>query len=67
MFYPTFESKNNHVVHIVKDQNNCLCELKHNSFYELNRKDLRNIVFRPVKDVTCESCLDKLDEIKDLL
>ncbi|CAH0344843.1 hypothetical protein [Bacillus sp. CECT 9360] len=62
MIYPTYQSKNNQVVHIVEDQQICLCGLKHHSFYELNRKDLRSIVFKPVDNVTCEDCLDKFKD-----
>lgn len=64
MFYPTYQSKTTNIVHIVEDQNTCSCGVKHSSFYELNRRDLRNIVFKPVVEVTCENCKQKL---KDLL
>ncbi|RFU63936.1 hypothetical protein [Peribacillus glennii] len=65
MFYPTYQSKKDQTVHIVKDQNQCLCGLKHNSFYELNRQDLRNIVFKQLDEVTCETCLKKVEKMQE--
>ncbi|PWW17064.1 hypothetical protein DFO73_1331 [Cytobacillus oceanisediminis] len=56
MIYPTVISKESNLVHIVKDQNTCVCGFTYNAFATFTKKDLKKIKFKPEKVITCPNC-----------
>jgi len=64
MHYPTYEHPTTKVIHVVTDQTSCLCGVVYNSFYQLTRRDLRNIKFKDVAMINCAECHRKLKEVQ---
>lgn len=53
MLFPTIKTDERH---IVKDKHTCVCGTRYNVFAMLSRKDLRKIIFKHYKEVTCTEC-----------
>lgn len=64
MHYPTYEHPTTKVIHVVTDQHSCLCGMIYNSFYQMTRRDLRNIKFKDVMKINCPECRNKLKEVQ---
>lgn len=62
MYYPTIQHNATRIVHVIDNQSRCMCGMTYNSFYEMTRRDLRNIKFKPISEVSCQTCLEKLRE-----
>lgn len=56
MFLPTIYSTKDHLVHIVKDEQICLCKFPYHYYYTKNKQDLKKIKFKHVQEVTCPEC-----------
>ncbi|KMY49642.1 hypothetical protein AC625_08905 [Peribacillus loiseleuriae] len=56
MHYPTVLLSNTNEMHIVKDEQTCICGEKYNYFSTFTRSDLRKIKFKKLDEVDCPLC-----------
>ncbi len=57
MMFPTIVSKQDNLVHIVKNQKKTECGYTYHYFTIVNRSDLRRIKFISKDSITCAMCL----------
>ncbi len=62
MIYPTVQSEETHLTHIVKDQHSCICGFRYNVFATFTRKDLKKIQFKSNEKITCPVCKATVNE-----
>ena len=60
MYFPTIYSTKDHLVHIVKDEQICICKFPYHYFYSKNKQDLKKIKFKHLKEITCPTCRSNL-------
>lgn len=57
MTFPTVVSKQDHLIHIVKNQRKTECGITYHHFTIVNRSDLKRIKFIREDSITCATCL----------
>jgi hypothetical protein len=62
MFYPTFFCSVTKIRHIIKDRYCYECGQRYNLNFDIKKKDLKNIKFRPLEEITCPSCKSQLEK-----
>jgi hypothetical protein len=61
MYYPTFFCSVTKVRHIVKDRYCYECGQRYNLNFDLKKRDLKNIKFMPLNEITCKKCKSMLE------
>jgi hypothetical protein len=60
MYYPTFFCSVTKTRHVVKDRYCYECGQRFNLNYQLKKKDLKNIKFKQLEEITCVTCKSAL-------
>jgi hypothetical protein len=61
MYLPTIYSTIDHFIHIVKDEQICVCTFPYHHFYSENQNNLRKIKFKHLQEITCPKCRSSIN------
>jgi hypothetical protein len=56
MYLPTIYSTNDNFIHIVKDEQICVCRFPYHHFYSKNKQDFKKIKFKDLQEIACPIC-----------